>query len=87
MTAAFDACAAQNVSFLPLAVETLGAWHGDAVEQLKRIGRSLARQTSADEKTVVKHFFQKLGICLQRGNASLIISRQSYFPESELDGQ
>ena len=86
MASAFHACAQVNVSFIPLAAETLGGWHPEAADQLTRIARTHARQTVAPESVTIKHFFQKLAITLQRANATMILSRQSFFPESEVDG-
>ena len=58
---ASQSCAQVNVSFIPLADETVGAWHPEAVHQLTRIARSLARQSAAPVSVTMKHFFQKTG--------------------------
>ena len=86
MASRFEECRAQSVSLIPLAVETFGGWHSKATVQLKRIASGLARQTVANESIVIRHFFQKLAICLQRTNASLLISRQTNFPPTDIDG-
>ena len=41
-TSAFQACADVNVSFIPLAVETFGGWHPDAVCKLESPGPSIS---------------------------------------------
>ena len=74
------------MSLIPLAVETFGGWHRSAAVELKRIASCLARQTNANESVVVSHFFQKLAICLQRTNASLLLNRQTEFPSGDIDG-
>ena len=76
-----DACKRRNVVFIPLPVQTLGSWHLEAAFELRRIGLALAKRSSGDEKVVVTHFFQRLAVFLQRGNAHLILSRQPTFPE------
>ena len=86
MTGRFEECRAVNVSFIPLAVETFGGWHRTAAAELKRIASRLARQTNAYESLVISHFFQKLSVNLQRTNASLLLSRQTEFPSSDIDG-
>ena len=86
MTARFEDCRSVNVVLVPLAVETFGGWHPTAAVELKRIASRLARQTNASESIVISHFFQKLAVCLQRTNASLLLSRQTCFPPSEIDG-
>ena len=86
MRANFDACNTVGVEFVPLPVETLGGWHPDAATQIGRIARSMARQSGAPEDVAIKHFFQKLGVLLQRGNAALFLSRRPDFPARDLDG-
>ena len=72
--------------FSPLPVQTLGSWHPEAAVELRRIGDALARRSPGDDKTAVNHFFQRLGIVLQRGNAHLLLSRQPSYPPSGLIG-
>ena len=86
MASAFHACAQVNVSFIPLAAETLGGWHPEAADQLTRIARTLARQTVAPESVTIKYLFQKLAITLQWANATMILSRRSLFSKSKVDG-
>ena len=86
MASAFQACADVGVSFFPLAVETFGGWHPKAVTHLTRIGRALARQTATPESLAIKHFFQRMAISLQKANASMLLSRQTHFPDRDLDG-
>ena len=86
MTSRFDECRAVNVSFIPLAVETFCGWHPSAAVELKRIASRLARQTNGYESVVISHFFQKLASSLQRTNASLLLSRKTDFPPSDIDG-
>ena len=84
MRSAFDACNAQRISFIPLPVETFGGWHPEAEKQIERIGRELARSTSgSDQKTATNHLFQRLSLTLQKGNASLILSRSTdvHYPD------
>ena len=79
------ACRQANIAFIPLAVQTFGAWHDDAVVHLRRIAKLLAQQSGTQESTTVKHFFEKLAVLLQKGNAHFILGRQSVVP-SILDG-
>ena len=57
-------------------METLGAWHADAVPEITRIARVLARETGKEEKMAISHIFKRLSISLARGNAALILSRK-----------
>ena len=72
----YEACRQEQIVFIPLPVETFGAWHAEAVVELRRIARALARETGKDEKTTTHHLFQRLSVSLARGNASLFLSRK-----------
>ena len=72
--------------FCPLPVQTLGAWLPEAVVELRRIGEAVSKRAPGDDRTVVRHFFQRLGILLQRGNAHLLLSREPSFPAPYLIG-
>ena len=71
----WDACHRQGIVFLPLAVESLGAWHPSAIVEIKRLGSALARHTGEEEATTTSRLFQRLSISLMRGNAALFNNR------------
>ena len=75
MDKSWEPCHRQGITFLPLAVESLGAWHPSAVAEVKRLGSALARHTGEDEGTTISRLFQKLSVCLMRGNAALFNNR------------
>ena len=55
--------------FFPVAIETGGTWHHQAVELVREIGR---RTTSITGDVTVREstfLFQQLSVALQRGNA------------------
>ena len=85
MRSAAAACRQVNVAFIPLAVQTFGSWHDEAATHLRRLAKALARRSGSPESTAIKHFFEKLAVLLQRGNAHFILGRQSVVP-SALDG-
>ena len=72
----WQACNQQGIVFLPLAVESLGAWHKSAVSEIKKLGSTLARHTGEEETTVTLHLFQQLSIALVKGNAALLNNRK-----------
>ena len=53
--------------FLPVAVETAGAWNQFAIELIQEIGRRITAVTEDSRETV--SLFQRLSVALQRGNA------------------
>ena len=85
---AAQACQEQGISFLPVAVETLGGFHKVAVEQTKRIGAALSRHQGIEENIAIKQLFQRMALTLMRGNAALIVSRRpdSDLAQPEVDG-
>ena len=71
----FNNCRAQGIFFQPLVVETFGGWDKDATKFLKSIARQDARRWGKEDSIEIKHFFQRLSVALQRGNAALLIDR------------
>ena len=73
----FDNCQAQGIFFQPLVVETFGGWDTDALKYLKDLARQSARRWGKNNAEEIKFLFQRLSVALQRGNASLLIARDS----------
>ena len=73
----FDNCRAEGITFQPLVVETFGGWDLDAAKFLKDIARLDARRWGKNDAIEIKHFFQRLSVALQRGNAALLILRDA----------
>ena len=73
----WDGCDAAGITFIPLAVETLGGWAPTAVKTLARMAiladsrRGMARDASA----AFPRLIQQLSVILMRGNANMIIAR------------
>ena len=64
-----------NIVFVPLVVETLGGWDSEAAFHLKSIAEKTAHRSNQRPSYVVKHFFQRLSVILQRANSALIATR------------
>ena len=58
-------------------VETFGGWDKEAAKYLKDIARLDARRWAKNDAIEIKHFFERLSVALQRGNASLLINRDT----------
>ena len=71
----FENCRAQGICFRPLVVETFGGWDSEAIKLLKEIAHQDARRWGKDPAIEIKHFFQRLSVALQRGNAALLVDR------------
>ena len=62
----------------------LAYWHPVAMRQLDRLALRVAKETCIDKNTASKHMYERLSVCLQRLNASSLISRQPYFVPSHV---
>ena len=62
-----QACRREGMVFLPMPIESLGGWHPEAAQQVKKIGAAKARQTGEEEDAAIAHLFQKLAVLLARG--------------------
>ena len=78
-------CAAAGVVFLPIAVEALGGWSEEAVFHILKIGRLMGQRLGLPPNDPTKHIFQRLAICLWKGNA-LLWSHQFPPPAAWVDG-
>ena len=78
-------CRSVGVTFIPLIVESLGGWSPRAVDVIKNIGRLQGQRLGTPPADSTTHLFQRLAICLWRGNASLWVRRIPIRP-SEVDG-
>ena len=81
-----EACEREGILFIPMPVETLGGWHDRAVDQIRKLGRAVARSMGRDDSEVTRHLFQRLGVLLAKGNATLFLNRVPTFPLPEVDG-
>ena len=71
----WEACNLQGISFIPVAVESLGGWHKSAISEVKKLGCAKARQLGEEESVEVQRLFQKLSVALMRGNCALLNNR------------
>ena len=86
MRQSWEDCNREGIAFLPLPVETLGAWHSQAVANITRLARQLARHMGQEDEEEIRHLFQHLSILLMKGNSALILSRSPDFAEQDIDG-
>ena len=63
------------ISFIPLVVETLGAWHPSAIPSLKTIAARLAESKHTDTRTSLSIIMNNLSFRLQKLNADILVSR------------
>ena len=75
MKGAGEACRQEGIVFLPMPVETLGGWHEEAANQVKKLAVAKARQKGEDQGDSVRRLFQLLSVLLVKGNAALFLSR------------
>ena len=56
-------------------MEVYGGWDPFATSFLKQMATVEARRWGKSPAMEIKHFFQRLSIALQRGNAAVLIAR------------
>ena len=74
-SAAGELCRRQGLAFIPLAAESLGAWHEVAVAEITKLGSALGRHTGQEEGEATNQLFQRLSLLLMKGNSSLFLNR------------
>ena len=62
-----SACQAAGLSFVPLAIETLGGWSEEAVEAIRYIGRLQGQRLGLSISETIAHLFQSLVVQLWKG--------------------
>ena len=72
---AWEQCHRAGIAFIPVAVESLGAWHKSAITEVKKLGSAKARQNGEEESVEISRLFQKLSVALMRGNCALFNNR------------
>ena len=77
MNSAGELCRRQGLAFIPLAVESLGAWHDVAVAEVRKLGAAIGRHSGKDENESTSQVFQRLSILLMKGNINLFVNRIS----------
>ena len=70
-----EQCNRAGIAFIPIAVESLGAWHKSAIGEVKKLGSAKARQNGEEESVEISRLFQKLSVALMRGNCALFNNR------------
>ena len=80
-----EACRSVGVTFIPLVAESIGGWSDWAEETIRDIGRLQGQRLGIPPAEATSHLFQRLAICLWRGNAALWIRRMPIRPSS-VDG-
>ena len=86
MNQAGEACRREGLVFIPMPWETLGGWHEETVNQVKKLASAQARQTGEDQGVVTRHLYQRLSVLLTRGNAALLLNRLPTFARPDMDG-
>ena len=86
MNQAGKACRREGLVFIPMPWETLGGWHEETVNQVKKLASAQARQTGEDQGVVTRHLYQRLSVLLTRGNAALLLNRLPTFARPDMDG-
>ena len=85
MAAHAEPCHEAGVGFVPMVVEALGGWSDIASTTIGDIGRLQGQRLGTSQAESIRHLFQRLAVCLWKGNAQLWIHRQPSSPPT-IDG-
>ena len=81
-----EACRTAGIAFIPLPLDTFGAWGDSTVREVKRMGTSLARHTGCEESETIRHLIQRVSVTLMKVNANLILNRSPNSNPTDIDG-
>ena len=70
-------CEAAGIEFLPVSVETFGAWGPVALETINAISYRWADHHGESRSRAVNWIYQKLSVAVQRGNATMLLARNT----------
>ena len=79
-------CRTAGIAFMPLPLDTLGAWGESTVREVKKMGSFLARLTGGEESEIIRHLIQRVSITLMKVNANLILNRSPNNNPTNIDG-
>ena len=79
-------CRMAGIAFMPLPLDTLGAWGESRSREVKRMGSSLARHTGGEESKVIRHLIQRVSVTLMKVTANLILNRRPNNSSTNIDG-
>ena len=80
-----ERCTAEGITFIPLAVDSFGGWHGAALDVFSKLARQLFRQLGKEEEEVTRQLMQRLSIILARDNVGVMGSRIPALPPATVD--
>ena len=80
-----ERCAAEGITFLPLAVDTLGGWHSADLETINGLGRQVARNVGREGQEMVGHLRQRLSVLMVRDNVAMLCARTPTYPSPKVD--
>ena len=78
-----EVCRTQGVEFLPMVVETPGAWAPEATKALKKVAAAAAATTGRTEEQLWQELLQGLAVCVRRSNARAVLRRKADPPSPQ----
>ena len=70
-----QACTQKGMMFVPLVVDSLGAWGDEAIQVIKKIAGGLAARGDEHSEEQSRRIFQRLSVSLQRRNGAMFVDR------------
>ena len=69
------ACEAQGITFLPMVMESTGAWAMESSKVVYQLAAAVATSTGKDVKAVHKEMLEGSAVCVRRAKAKAVLKR------------
>ena len=81
-----ERCEAEGLVYIPLAIDTFGGWHPQALQVISRLALQLARATDGERGVVKRHLHQRLAVHFMRDNVAMLGACIPSFTPQEPEG-
>ena len=78
-------CRREGIGFMPMAAHTIGGMSLATVKEIGKIAGAMARAHGDKDSMVIGHTFQGMSLAIQRGNASMLVTRLTTV-DQQVDG-
>ena len=72
------ACEAQGITFLPMVMESTGAWATESSKVVYQLAAAVATSTGKDVKVVHKEMLEGAAVCVRRAKAKAVLKRAAH---------
>ena len=81
-----ELCRQQGIEFLPIVANSVRGWHNEALNQFRKLGSALSKNTGTEESVCIGQVIMKNSLLLQKGLCALIFNRSPNLPPPPISG-